>query len=44
MFEKTPGSRDCMVTTYFYLDAPAVRILFTYDAVEVHLEAIEFAE
>jgi len=44
MFEKIPGTRDCMVTTYCYPDAPAIRILFTYNAVEVHLEAIEFAE
>jgi len=44
MFAKIPGTRDCMVKTYFYPDAPAIRILFTYTAVEVHLEAIEFAE
>jgi hypothetical protein len=44
MFEKIPGSRGCMVKTNFYPDAPAIRILFTYNAVEVHLEAIEFAE
>lgn len=41
---KVPGSRDCVVKTYFYPDAPALRILFMYDAVEVHLEAVEFAE
>jgi hypothetical protein len=44
MFEKIPDTRDSIVTTYFYPDAPAIRILFSYNAVEVHLEAIEFAE
>jgi hypothetical protein len=44
MFAKIPGSHDCMVKTYFYPDAPAIRILFTYNAVEVHLESIEFTE
>jgi hypothetical protein len=44
MFEKIPDSGDCMVTTNFYPDAPAIRILFTYTATEVHLDAIEFAE
>jgi hypothetical protein len=44
LFEKIPGGNDCMVTTYFYHDAPAIRILFTYTATEVHLEAVEFAE
>jgi hypothetical protein len=44
LFEKIPGGSDCMVTTYFYHDAPAIRILFTYTATEVHLEAVEFAE
>jgi hypothetical protein len=44
IFEKIPGSRDCMAKTYFYPNAPVIRILFTYNAVEVHLEAIEFVE
>jgi hypothetical protein len=44
MFKKIPGSNDSMVTTYFYPDAPPIRILFTYNATEVHLEAVEFAE
>jgi hypothetical protein len=44
MFAKIPGSRDCMVKTYFYPTAPALRILFSYSATDVHLEAIEFAE
>ncbi len=44
LFEKIPGGSDCIVTTYFYPDAPAVRILFRYNAMEVHLEAIEFSE
>lgn len=44
MFEKIPGTGDSMVTTYFYRDAPAIRILFTYTATEVHLVAVEFAE
>ena len=43
-FEKIPDSHDCMVTTYFYPDAPPLRILFTYTATEVHLVAVEFAE
>jgi len=44
-FERIPDSGgDCMVKTYFYADAPAIRILFTYTATEVHLEAVEFAE
>ena len=43
-FEKVPGSRDCVVRTNFYPNAPPIRILFTYNATEVHLEAIEFAE
>ena len=42
--EKVPGGRDCVVRTNFYPNAPPIRILFTYTAVEVHLEAIEFAE
>src|ERR1700694_3997895 len=44
MFPKVPGSNDSMVTTYFYPGAPALRILFTYTATEVHLVAVEFAE
>lgn len=44
MFEKIPDSQDSMVTTYFYPNAPAIRILFTYTPTEVHLVAIEFAE
>ena len=44
MFAKIPGTQDCMVTTYFYPNAPAIRILFTYTATEVHLLAAEFAE
>jgi hypothetical protein len=44
LFEKVPESNDRMVTTYFYPNAPAIRILFTYTATEVHLEAVEFAE
>jgi hypothetical protein len=44
LFEKVPGSRNSMVTTYVYPDAPAIRILFTYSATEVHLLAVEFAE
>jgi hypothetical protein len=44
LFAKVPGSRDCVVTTYVYHDAPSLRILFTYTATEVHLTAIEFAD
>jgi len=43
MFRIT-DSRDCMIKTYFYPDAPALRIVFTYTAVEVHLEAVKFTE
>jgi hypothetical protein len=44
LFPKVPSSGDSMVKTYFYPNAPAVRILFTYTATEVHLVAVEFAE
>src|ERR1700730_10873775 len=44
MFEKIPGGRDCMITTNFYPNAPAIRLLSPYSPPELHLESIEVAE
>lgn len=43
-FEKVAGTQFSMAKTNFYRGAPSIRILFKYNATEVHLIAIEFAE
>jgi hypothetical protein len=44
IFPKAPGTPFSCARLVVYKDAPALRVFFTYDAMEVRLICVEFAE
>ncbi len=44
IFPKAPGTPFSVARLVVYGDAPALRVYFTYDATEVRLICVEFAE